>query len=79
MHGHIAHGDAARHHMRGRSVLDDLGNGAHRAFLDAIAAGNACVLVHVLGNAVDDLKNVLRAGVYADSATNALVSFNDRM
>ena len=38
-------------------VLDDLGDGAHRAFLDAIAAGDAGFLVHDLDGAADDLED----------------------
>ena len=60
-------------------VLDDLRDSAHRAFLDAVATGNAGVLVHDLGDTIDNLENVLRASVDADSATNALISFNNWM
>ena len=60
-------------------VLDDLGDGAHRAFLDAVAASDAGILVDNLGHAVHYLEHVLRACVNADSATDALVSFNDWM
>ena len=62
-----------------RSVLDDLRDGAHGALLDAVPACDACVLVHVLRYPIDDLEDVLRASVYADAATDALVSFNDWM
>lgn len=60
-------------------VLDDLGDGTHRALLDAVAACDAAVLVHDLGGAVDDLENLLRASVNANAATDAIVSFNDWM
>ena len=60
-------------------VLDDLGDGAHGAFLDAVAAGDAAVLVDDLGGAVDDLENLLRASIDANAATDAVVSFNDWM
>ena len=60
-------------------VLDDLGDGAHRALLDAIAAGDAGFLVHDLDGAADDLEDFLRAGVNADAATDALISFDNRM
>ena len=62
-----------------RLVLDDFGDGAHGAFLNAVATSDAAVLVHDLGGAVDDLENLLRASVNANAATDAIVSFNDWM
>ena len=60
-------------------VLDNLGDSAHRALLDAIAAGDAGVLVDSLGNTVDDLENLLRACVNANAAADALISFDYRV
>ena len=63
----------------GELVLDDLRNGTHGALLDAVAAGDARLLVHGLRNAVDDLQHLLGARVNADAAADALVSFNNWM
>ena len=60
-------------------VFGDLGDGAHRALLDAVAARLARVLVHNVGNAADDLENALRARVDADAAPNALIGLDNRM
>ena len=62
---------------RDQLVLGDLGDGTHRARLDALVAGNAGILVHRIGNAVDNLKNLLLAGIDADAAADALISINN--
>ena len=60
-------------------VLDDLLDAAHRALLKAIAAGDACFLVHNLANAVYNLDALLRARVDADAAADALVGIDHGM
>ena len=59
--------------------LNELGDGAHRAFLDAVAARNAVVVVHGRGNAVDHFENLLGARVNADAAADALVGVDNGM
>ena len=60
-------------------VLDDLGDCAHRALFDAVATGDAGVLVYNLGDAVDNLEDVLRARINADTTADAIVSLNNWM
>ena len=72
-------GNGAGTALRLELVLDDLRDGAHGALLDAVAAGDAGVFVLNGGDAADDLEDLLRAGIYADTATDALIGFNDGM
>ena len=62
--------------QRAGLVLGDLGDGAHGAFLDALAAADAGLFVHGLGNAVGNFQDLLRARVHADAAANALVGID---
>lgn len=64
---------------RKRLVLNDLRNSTHRALLHAVTTGDARVFVHGFGGAVYHLKNLLRARINADTATDAFVRFNDWM
>ena len=57
-------------------VLGDFGNSSHGAFLEALAASDASVLIHDLGDTAGNLQNLLRAGVYANTAADAFV-FSD--
>ena len=60
-------------------IFSDLGDGAHRALFEAFAARDAGILVHDFGHAARNLKHFLRACIYADAATNALVSVDNGM
>lgn len=60
-------------------VLDNLGDSAHGALLDAVTASDASILAHNLSDPIDNLENLLRASINADAATDAIVSLNDRM
>ncbi len=62
----------------GDLVFGDLGDGTHGALFEAFAAADAGVFVDDLGNAAGNFQNLLRTSVDADTATNALVSINDR-
>lgn len=59
-------------------VLGDLGDGTGRASVLAGAAGHAGILVGDGGDVVQ-LQNAGRASVNANAASDALVSFNNRM
>ena len=63
----------------GALVLDDLRDGAHGAFLDAVAARNAGILVHNVSLAANNLEHFLRAGVDADATANALIGIDNRV
>ena len=63
----------------GRLVLDDLGDRTHGALLDAVAARDARIFVHDLGDAADNLEHFLRAGIDADAATDALIGLDNRV
>ena len=68
------------HSKKSRALLfDDLGDGAHRALLDAVAARDAGVLVHDLSDAANHFEHFLRAGIDADAATDALIGFDNRV
>ena len=60
-------------------VFGNLGDCAHRAFLQALAASDASIFVDNFGNAARNLENLLGACVYANPTTNALVFVNNRM
>ena len=60
-------------------LLDDLGDGAHGALLDALAAGHAGLFVHDRAGAADDLENLLGARIAANAATDALISIDNRV
>ena len=60
-------------------VLDDVRDRAHGAFFHAVAACDAQIVVHDIGNAADDFQNAFFAAVNANAATNALVSIDNRM
>ena len=55
------------------------GDGAHGAFLDAVAARNAGILVHNVSLAANNLEHFLRAGVDADATANALIGIDNRV
>ncbi len=57
-------------------ILDDLRDSAHGAFLNAIPAGDAGILIHGLSRTIHYLENLLGACVNADAAADALVSFD---
>ena len=60
-------------------VFDNLGDRAHGAFLDAIAARDAGILVDDLDDTADYFKNLLRARINANPAADALIGFDNRM
>ena len=62
-----------------RLILDDLGDGAHGALLDAVTTSDASILVGNLDDTADNFQNAFRAGINADAAADALISFDNRM
>ena len=58
-------------------VFLNLGDSTHRALLEAVATSDASILVHDLEHAIDNLDNLLRASVDADSATDAGIFINN--
>ena len=60
-------------------VFSNLGDSAHGALLDAVAATDAGVFVYSVNNAANYFQNALRASVDANAATNAFVSYDNRM
>lgn len=69
--------------MRGKEasglVFDDLGDAAHGALFDAIAASDAGVLVLNHHNAAGNLQDSLSTRVYADTAADAFIGLKNRM
>src|SRR3712207_5634890 len=63
---------------RCKLVLHDLRDDAHRAFLHAVAAGDAGVFVLDGDHAVFDDQDVLRALIDADAAADAFIDFKYR-
>ena len=72
-------GSARRKAIEGRLVFDDLGDGAHGAFLDTVTARDAGVFIDDLYDAPDHLEDLLRTGINADSATDTFICFDDWM
>ena len=68
-----------RYEMAAELVFDDLGDAAHGALFNAVAASDAGIFVLKNNNAAGDFKNARRASVYADAAANAFVGFKNRM
>ncbi len=60
-------------------VLNDLGDGAHRALFLAVATSDAGILFNDLSYAVNNLENLLRASFNADTTADALVCFDNWM
>ena len=60
-------------------ILGDFRDGAHGAFLDALATADAGLLVHGFSNATRNLENLLGACINTDAATDALTINNYRM
>ena len=66
-------------YVRLRLIFHDFGNDSHGAFFHALAASDAGILIGHLGDAAQNLQNLLRTSVYADTATDALVGVNNWM
>lgn len=62
-----------------RLVLHDLGDGAHGALFQAVAARDAGVLVHRVGHAANHFQDLLGTSVNADATADALVGNDNRM
>lgn len=60
-------------------VFGDLRDGAHGAFLEALAACDAGIFVHDLGDTAGNFQNLLRASVDANTAADALIGGNNGM
>ena len=60
-------------------ILGYVGDSAHGALFYAVAAGNASVFVFNLNRTARYFKNAIRACVNANTASNALISINNRM
>ena len=60
-------------------IFGDVADCTHRAFLEAISASNAVILVHDSNCTARNFKDALRAGINADSACHAFILKDDRM
>jgi len=63
----------------GQLVFNDLGDSAHGAFFNTIAAGYAGILVDNFYNSADNLEYFLGASVDTDTTTNAFIDIDDGM
>ena len=60
-------------------VFGNIRDRTHGAIYQAVTARDAVILIHNGNGASGDIKNTLRAGINADSATYAFVLADDRM
>lgn len=60
-------------------VLVNLEDGAHGAFLNAVATSDAGLFVHDLQHAIDNFDSALGAGIDTDAAADTFIGRNYRM